>query len=89
MAGQDREPVTLDRERAGRLSRVNGTQMQGTARPRPQRRRTERAAIDERIIAGEFGYCLKGGDEIAEPRLRYIPSVATCMSCAGNGWGDD
>ena len=48
-------------------------------------RSAERARITaalERIDEGEWGYCLKCGEEIAEKRLRHDPSVANCVKCA-------
>lgn len=88
MAEKDRAPVTLDQESVGRLSRVDAMQMQAMALAQARRRRSERTAINAalaRIDEGEFGFCVKCGDEIAEPRLLHNPSVATCIECARNG----
>ena len=87
MAEQDRAPVTLDQESVGRLSRIDAMQMQAMALAQARRRHSERMAIDAalaRIDEGEFGYCVRCGDEIAEPRLLHNPSVATCIDCARN-----
>jgi len=35
-----------------------------------------------RIRAGEYGICLKCGDEIPEARLQVLPYAGFCISCA-------
>lgn len=84
----DRAPVTLDQESVGRLSRIDAMQMQAMAMAQLRRRQSERAAIDaalDRIDAGEFGYCLQCGDEIALARLEHNPAVPNCIECAREG----
>src|SRR3546814_2188052 len=81
----DRAPVTLDQESVGRLSRIDAMQMQAMAMAQLRRRQAERAAIDaalDRIDAGEYGYCLQCGEEIAAARLEHNPAVANCIECA-------
>ncbi|MDT8279903.1 MAG: TraR/DksA C4-type zinc finger protein [Erythrobacter sp.] len=34
---------------------------------------------------GEYGYCLKCGDDIAPARLEHSPAVTTCIECARAG----
>ena len=43
-----------------------------------------------RVRTGDYGYCVSCGEEIAEGRLRFDPSVLTCISCAqeAEGKGD-
>lgn len=85
LAAADRAPVTLDQESVGRLSRIDAMQMQAMALAQARRRRTKRAAIDaalSRIDDGEFGYCLKCGEEIAPARLEHDPAASTCIECA-------
>ncbi len=36
----------------------------------------------ERIAAGEYGYCVKCGDKIAEERLDIVPQTPFCAKCA-------
>lgn len=84
----DRAPVTLDQESVGRLSRIDAMQMQAMAMAQLRRRQAERAAIDaalDRINAGEFGYCLQCGEEIAPARLEHNPAVSNCIECAREG----
>ena len=81
----DRSTVTLDQQSVGRLSRMDALQRQAMAQATERRRLAERARIAaalERINDGEWGYCVKCGEEIAEKRLRHDPSVANCVNCA-------
>ena len=85
LAEGDRQPVALDQDSVGRLSRIDAMQIQAMALAQQRRRESERMAIDaalRRIDEGEFGYCLKCGEEIALPRLEQSPSVSTCIECA-------
>lgn len=36
----------------------------------------------KRIEEGEYGYCVKCGDEIAEERLDLLPQTPFCARCA-------
>ncbi|HVM38559.1 MAG TPA: TraR/DksA family transcriptional regulator [Sphingomicrobium sp.] len=85
MSAIDRAPVTLDQDSVGRLSRIDAMQVQAMALAAEQRRAAERRRIDaalKRIDAGEFGYCLTCGDEIAGGRLAHDPSLSQCLGCA-------
>ncbi len=88
IAEADRAPVALDQESVGRLSRIDAMQMQAMAVAQLRRRQAQRSAIDaalSRIEAGEYGYCLKCGEEIAPARLDHNPAVAACIDCAREG----
>ena len=83
-----RDTVELQQDSVGRLSRMDAMQQQAMAQAAERRRVAERARIAaalERLDEGEWGYCLKCGEEIAEKRLRHDPSVANCVGCAGGG----
>ena len=85
ISSKDRDPVTLDQESVGRLSRIDAMQVQAMALAQERRRKAERvgiAAALRRIEDGEFGYCIECGDEIAEGRLRNNPTVVKCLECA-------
>lgn len=85
ISAKDRDPVTLDQESVGRLSRIDTMQVQAMALAQERRRKAERTAIAaalQRIEEGEFGYCIECGDEIAEGRLRNNPTVVRCLECA-------
>lgn len=80
-----RNTVELQQDSVGRLSRMDAMQQQAMAQATERRRVAERvriAAALERLDDGEWGYCLKCGEEIAEKRLRHDPSVANCVNCA-------
>ena len=82
---ETRAPVTLQQDSIGRLSRMDAMQVQAMALAVERRRAVERQRIDaalQRIDEGEWGYCLKCGEAIAERRLRHDPSVPHCMNCA-------
>ena len=75
-----------DQQVQGRLSRMDALQGQAMAQATIQRRRVEIAQIDaalRRMEAGEFGYCVECGDDIAPKRLELNPAIARCVDCAG------
>lgn len=89
MAGKEAKkgdaPVELDQTRVGRLSRMDAMQQQAMAEAAGRLSDFERQRIEaalKRINAGEYGYCLVCDEEIAEGRLRFDPSVLTCIDCA-------
>jgi DnaK suppressor protein len=78
--------VELDQARVGRLSRMDALQQQAMARATRQRSALELQRIEAalvRIRTGDFGYCLKCGEDIAEKRLKFDPGVLNCITCAG------
>lgn len=89
ISAADRDPVKLDQDSVGRLSRIDAMQVQAMALAAERRRQAERLRIEaalKRLEEGEWGYCLVCGDEIAPARLEHDPSVAKCIQCAsGNG----
>lgn len=84
-AAEWREPVALDQQSVGRLSRMDAMQQQAMADAEARRRRSDIARIDaalRRIDEGEFGYCLTCGEAIAEKRLEIDPMATRCIACA-------
>lgn len=80
-----RAPVELDQQSVGRLSRMDALQVQAMAQETSRRRAAELRRISAalaRIDEGEFGYCIKCGDEIAERRLELDPATPMCVECA-------
>lgn len=78
-------PVELDQARVGRLSRMDAMQQQAMVQAAGRLSDLERQRIEsafKRIDAGEYGYCVVCDEEIAEGRLRFDPSVLTCINCA-------
>ncbi|ALH83151.1 TraR/DksA family transcriptional regulator [Sphingopyxis macrogoltabida] len=88
ISSEGRAPVTLDQDSVGRLSRIDAMQLHEMALAQARRRKSERGAIDtalQRIEDGEYGYCLKCGEDIAPARLENSPSVTNCITCANEG----
>lgn len=88
MSAEGRAPVTLEQDSVGRLSRIDAMQLQAMALAQARRRKSERGAIDEalrRVDEGEYGYCVKCGEDVAPARLEHSPSVTTCIECAKAG----
>ena len=81
----DRSTVTLDQQSVGRLSRMDAMQRQAMAQATERRRSDERrrikAALD-RLVEGEYGYCMDCGEDIEKGRLDADPTVPLCLSCA-------
>ena len=85
ISAEGRAPVTLQQDSVGRLSRMDAMQQQAMAKAQERRRAAERKRIEaalQRLDEGEWGYCVRCGDEIAEKRLEHDPSVASCVNCA-------
>jgi DnaK suppressor protein len=85
ISAEGRNPVTLEQDSVGRLSRIDAMQMQAMALAQERRRKVERAAIAaalQRIENDDFGYCITCGDPIAEARLRNDPTAVKCVACA-------
>ena len=89
MAGQEAKkgeaPVELDQTRVGHLSRMDALQQQALAQVAGQLAEQERQRIEaalKRIESGEYDWCVLCGEEIGEGRLRFDPSVLTCIECA-------
>jgi DnaK suppressor protein len=82
---ESRDPVELDQQRVGRLSRMDALQSQAMAQDAERRRKIEVQKIDaalERIESGDYGYCITCGEEIPKARLEFDPAVAICVDCA-------
>jgi len=77
--------VQLDQSSVGRLSRMGALQGQAMAQEQERRRALELQRIDaalRRIEAGEFGDCVRCGEEIAGKRLDLDPATPLCINCA-------
>jgi len=78
--------VELDQSKVGRLSRMDALQAQALAQETVRRRKLECAGIKaalKRLDEGEWGYCLKCGEEIGDGRLEINLAAVTCATCAG------
>jgi DnaK suppressor protein len=80
-----RDPVILDQQSVGRLSRMDAMQQQSMDLAREERRQQRLgilAAALQRIEADDYGYCLRCDEPIKDARLKIDPAVLTCVSCA-------
>ncbi len=75
-------PVVLDQTSVGRLSRMDAMQAQAMAQETERRRHAEIQKIEaalKRMDEGEYGYCIKTGEEIPIQRLELDPAAATIV----------
>lgn len=82
---EEEEPVELDQARVGRLSRMDAMQQQAISQAAARLVDLERQRIQSalgRLQSGDYGYCALCDEEIAEGRLRFDPSILTCIACA-------
>lgn len=82
---ESRRPVELDQTSVGRLSRMDALQAQAMALETERRREQELHRIDlalARLDAGEYGLCVRCGEEIPARRLELDPAAPTCIGCA-------
>ena len=78
------DPVTLDQQAVGRVSRIDAIQQQQMAIASQQQasnllKQTELAL--RRIDDGEYGNCLHCGEPIAYARLQAQPFASLCIDC--------
>jgi DnaK suppressor protein len=81
----ERDPVELDQQSVGRLSRMDAMQVQEMAKETERRRQVRLQAVNaalKRIAAGDYGFCAICEEDISEKRLGLDPAVATCIDCA-------
>ena len=82
---ESRRPVELDQTKVGRLSRMDALQDQAMQLETERRRQLELQRIEaalERMIVGDYGYCVGCGEEIAAKRLELDPTTPVCIDCA-------
>lgn len=80
-----RGAVELDQASVGRVSRIDAIQQQSMALASERSREHEQQRIKAalaRMDDDEYGYCIACGEDIPQARLRFDPSIATCVSCA-------
>ena len=86
LAAEARDPVALDQQSVGRLSRMDAMQQQAMSKATQAKRQadlTRIEAAERRLRDGEYGYCKECGDEIPDGRLAIDPMASSCVGCAG------
>lgn len=77
--------VELDQTTVGRLSRMDDLRAQAMSQEGERRRHLELQRINaalQRMDAGDYGYCVRCGEEIALKRLEFDPAATLCIRCA-------
>ena len=85
LSANARDPVTLDQQSVGRLSRMDAMQAQAMAQAQDRQRVQELTRIEQaltRMQNDDFGYCEDCGEEIGEKRLTVDPAAHFCLKCA-------
>lgn len=79
------QPVALDQQAVGRVSRIDSIQQQqmhlSAFKRLEQRLALVRLAL-KRLSSDEFGYCANCEEPISIERLRARPESPVCISCA-------
>jgi len=81
---QSTEPVTLDQQSVGRVSRIDAIQQQQMAvanREQSMLLLKRVSAALRRIESEEYGFCLQCGEPIAYARLEVQPFTPLCLDC--------
>jgi DnaK suppressor protein len=79
------QPVELDQNRVGRLSRIDAMQGQAMAIANAERQANLLADIDRALYdidSGEYGRCIECDQVIASARLEADLVAQTCIVCA-------
>lgn len=78
------EPVGLDQNKVGRLSRMDALQqqaMQQASQAAIRKRLSGVAKAMQALADGDYGYCEDCGEEIPEQRLQAKPEALLCVPC--------
>ena len=83
-AAASTQPVTLDQQSVGRVSRIDAIQQQQMALANQQQASTMAKQVEAalaRIDDGSYGACLECGEAIADARLEVQPWASLCIDC--------
>ncbi len=84
-AADNRKPVSLDQQSVGRLSRMDSLQVQAMDMAQEQARRKQIIRITaalERLVSGDYGYCVTCDELIGAKRIELDPATPLCVKCA-------
>ena len=85
LSADSRDPVELDQQSVGRLSRMDAMQQQAMSKATEQKRRLDLMRIEaaeRRLRDGDYGYCEECDEEIPDGRLAIDPMAENCVGCA-------
>lgn len=80
----DSQPVTLDQQSVGRVSRIDAIQQQQMALASREHNKNLLIAVNKslnRVNNEEYGYCLECGEAIGFKRLQVQPYAEFCLDC--------
>ncbi len=81
---QSTEPVTLDQQAVGRVSRMDAIQQQQMAVANREQSTLLLKLVSAALLrtkSGEYGYCQQCGEPIAFARLDAQPYTPNCLDC--------
>ena len=85
ISAQSRDPVSLDQQSVGRLSRMDALQQQAMSQATERQRQADLLRIESakrRLREGAYGFCEECGELIGEKRLEVDPMAEKCIQCA-------
>ena len=80
----DSQPVTLDQQLLGRLSRMDAMQQQEMAQANRSQQQTQLKRVVRalrRLEEGDYGYCNSCDQAIGFLRLQVRPETPLCLGC--------
>ncbi|MCP4494383.1 MAG: TraR/DksA family transcriptional regulator [Gammaproteobacteria bacterium] len=81
------QPVALDQQSVGRVSRIDAIQQQQMAIANRQQLMQQSHAVNtslSRIGDDEYGFCLECAEPIGFARLQVQPYAPYCLACQSN-----
>ncbi len=81
------QPVTLDQQAVGRVSRIDAIQQQQMAMANQQHNKQHLSAVNQalaRMADDDYGFCQECDQLITFARLKIKPEALYCISCQGN-----
>ena len=82
--GSDSQPVKLDQQMVGRLSRMDAMQQQQMAVATSQHAKTHLRQVMvalQAIESGDYGYCSECDESVGFARLFVRPEAVLCLGC--------
>jgi len=81
---EDTQPVTLDQQSVGRVSRIDAIQQQQMAlasREQSSLLLKQVSVALRRVECGEYGFCQQCGEPVGFARLEAQPHTPNCLEC--------